>query len=56
MSSTEELKFAQVQKQLSLMKKLQWKPKIQTWAEIKQTQFFKIIKKDERTKERIKEM
>lgn len=41
-----------VQKQLSLIEKMQWKPKIKTWDEIKETQFFK-INKHERTEKRI---
>lgn len=44
MSKQKELRFMDVQKQLKLIEKLQWRPKIQTWEQIKETTFFKINK------------
>ena len=42
--SEKRISFVEVQKQLKLMVKLQWQPKIKTWKQIKQSQFFKLNK------------
>lgn len=38
-------------KYLEIINKLQWKPKINTWPEIKQSQFFKINKYERKQRE-----